>query len=237
MATARRSAEAESATRTALLDAAETLMVEDGYAAVTTRSVANKAGVNNGLVSYYFGTMDGLYIELFRRGAERSLARLKQVLQSDQPLWSLWSLTHDYSSNALTAEFTALSNHRKAIRNEIANYSRTFRTLQLEGLTGVLTSYGVDAERWPPASIILAMTGISRYLHIEESFDVTIGHDQMVSVIEREIRALEGERGSVAAKKRAPKGAPPRKPRSTGQRMGSSPKTVVRKSSRGESGS
>jgi AcrR family transcriptional regulator len=194
MAPARRSPVDDSSTRTALLDAAAALMLEEGYAAVTSRRLAQRAGVNNGLVSYYFGTMDALFIELFRRGAERSLTRLKEALQAPQPLWELWELTHDFTGNALTMEFIALANHRKAIKAEIADYSRTFRTLQLEALSGVIKGYGVDPERWPPASLILAMAACARFLHIEDAFDVHIGHAELVAVIEREIAALEGER-------------------------------------------
>jgi len=220
MAPARRSPADDSVTRTALLDAAAAIMLEEGYAAVTTRRLAQRAGVNNGLVSYYFGTMDALFVELFRRGAERSLARLRTVLRSPQPLWALWELTHDFTSNALTMEFIALANHRKAIRAQIAEYSATFRTLQLEALSGVIEGYGVDPERWPPSSLILAMAAVSRFLHMEDAFDVHIGHAELVAVIEREIAALEGERQPADA-----------------HRIGSSPKTVVRSSSRGELGS
>ncbi|TDD86024.1 TetR/AcrR family transcriptional regulator [Actinomadura darangshiensis] len=191
---ARRSPVDDSASRTALLDAARDLMLDEGYAAVTTRRLGAKAGLNNALVFYYFGTMDNLFVELFRRGAERSLERLKGALRSPQPLWALWELTHDYSSNALTMEFIALANHRKAIRSEIAAYSRRFRTLQLDMLSDVLDGYGVDSGRWPPVSLILFMTGISRFLHIEEGFDLDVGHAETVAVIEREIRALEGDR-------------------------------------------
>ena len=56
MAPARRSPVDGSVTRTALLDAAAAVMLEEGYAAVTTRRLAQRAGVNNGLVSYYFVT-------------------------------------------------------------------------------------------------------------------------------------------------------------------------------------
>ena len=194
MAPARRSPVDESATRTALLDAAAALMLEEGYAAVTTRRLAQRAGVNNGLVSYYFGTLDGLFIELFRRGAERSLARLRQALRSPQPLWALWELTHDFTGNALTMEFIALANHRKAIRAEIAEYSRTFRTMQVEALSDVIKGYGVDPGRWPPASLILVLAAASRFLHMEDAFEVQIGHAELVAVIEREITALEGPR-------------------------------------------
>jgi AcrR family transcriptional regulator len=191
---ARRSTVDDSVTRTALLDAAAALMLEDGYAAVSTRRLATKAGVNSALVYYYFGTMDGLFIELFHRGAERSYERLKAAMQSPQPLWSLWDLTHDFSNNVLTMEFIALANHRKAIKTEIAAYSRKFRTIELETLSRVLADYGVDVDRWPPVSMILLMAGISRFLHIEEAFEVDTGHAEMVAVIEREIRALEGDR-------------------------------------------
>ena len=94
--------------------------------------------MNNGLVHYYFGTMDDLFIELFRRRSERSLERLRRVLDDPQPLWALWEQSHDLSNNAIVMEFIALANHRKAIKKEISVYSRKHRDLQLERLSGVL---------------------------------------------------------------------------------------------------
>src|SRR6478672_1134389 len=76
--------------RTVLLDAAEELMREEGYAAVTSRRVAEKAGLKPQLVHYYFRTMDELFLELFRRRADEGLEAQAQVLQSRQPLWALW---------------------------------------------------------------------------------------------------------------------------------------------------
>lgn len=184
----------DSASRTALLDAAESLMVEHGYAAVTTRRVSSVAGVNNGLVHYYFGTMDDLFVALFRRRSERSLERMEQALDDPQPLWALWEQVHDVSGNAIVMEFIALANHRKAIKTEIATYSRKHRRLQVERLTAVLDGYGVDRERWPAAGLLLLMSGTARFLLLEDSFGVDVGHREAVAVIEREIRALEGER-------------------------------------------
>jgi AcrR family transcriptional regulator len=169
-------------------------MLEEGYAAVSSRRVANEAGVNVGLVYYYFETMDDLFIALFRRGAERSLERQAAVLSSPQPLWGLWDLTHHQTSPAITMEYIALANHRKAIRAEIADYSRRFRVMQLEALGQVLAGYGIDTEEWPPVSIILMMTGISRFLLIEEGFDLDAGHAETVALIERLILDLEGPR-------------------------------------------
>ena len=181
-------------TRTALLDAAQEIMLEDGYAAVTTRRIATRAGVNSALVYYYFDTMDDLFIELFRRGADRSLERLQEALSSPQPLWAFWDLSQDQSRSALTMEFTALANHRHSIRTEIAESSRRFRKVELEALSGALERYGVDPQEWPATSVILVLSGISRFMLIERAFGLDLGHADTVAIIERHIRALEGER-------------------------------------------
>ena len=195
---ARRGNAGDPATRNALLDAAQELMVDEGYAAVTTRRIAARAGLNSALVFYYFDTMDGLFVALFRRGAERSFERLQAALASPQPLWGFWDLIHDRSGSALTMEFIALANHRKAIRAEIAESSRRFRRAQLDTLTEVLAGHGLDPERWPPASLILILSGISRFLLMEEAFDLDIGHAETVRMVEDHIRSLEGDRAGAA---------------------------------------
>lgn len=191
---ARRGNAGDPTTRNALLDAAHELMLTDGYPAVTTRRVAAKAGVNSALVGYYFGSLDGLFIALFQRGAEQSFERLQKALSSPQPLWGFWDLIHDASGSATTMEFIALAKHRKAIRVEIAEYSRRFRNAQLDTLTTVLEGYGVDPERWPAASVVVILSSISRFLLIEEDFGLDIGHAQTEALVEAHIRALEGDR-------------------------------------------
>ena len=71
LTTPRRIGTETSKTRAALLDAAEKLMLEEGYAAVTSRHVAAKAGLKPQLVHYYFRTMEDLFLALFRRRAEQ----------------------------------------------------------------------------------------------------------------------------------------------------------------------
>ena len=68
----------DSTTRDMLVDATSQLMVEEGYAAATSRRVAAKAGVKPALVHYYFPTMDELYLAVFRIGADRLPAELPE---------------------------------------------------------------------------------------------------------------------------------------------------------------
>ncbi|MGI8336271.1 TetR/AcrR family transcriptional regulator [Actinomadura scrupuli] len=180
--------------REAILDAAEQIMLEEGYAAVSTRRVATRAGVNQGMVYYHFGVMDDLFIELFRRGADESFQRQAEALSSPQPLWALWDMMHDQSHTALTMEFVALANHRKAIRGVIAESSRKFRRLQEEAVTRILKERGADTGAWPPLALILFLSSVSRFLLMEQSFDISAGHDQMIAVVESYLREIEGER-------------------------------------------
>ncbi|MQY21732.1 TetR/AcrR family transcriptional regulator [Nocardia macrotermitis] len=183
----------DSPTRAALLDAAEQIMLEEGYAAVSTRRVAARAQANPALVYYYFGTMDTLFIELFRRGAERSYQRQSEALTSPQPLWALWEAIHDRSHTSLTMEFVALANHRKTIRAEIAKSSKRFRALQLEEVARVLDGYGYHSETYTPAALVLLMSSVSRFLRMEEAFGVDAGHDDVTALLEKLLRELEGD--------------------------------------------
>jgi AcrR family transcriptional regulator len=181
----------ESATRTALLDAAEAIMLEEGYAAVSSRRIASRAGVPNA-IHYYFDTMDDLFIELFRRGAVRSLEQQREALTSPQPLWSFWDLLLDRSNGGLNMEFVALANHRKDIRSEIAESSHAFRQQQLEALSSVIEASSSHSAE----AIVLLLSSVSRFILTEEAFDIGTGHAEIVALVEELIGQIEGVRQS-----------------------------------------
>jgi AcrR family transcriptional regulator len=202
--TPRRLGTETSKTRALLLDAAEKLMLEEGYAAVTSRRVAAQAGLKPQLVHYYFRTMDDLFLALYRRRAEQGLERQTRALAAQQPLWALWDLSRDPWGNALTMEFTALANHRKAIRSEIAASAERYRAEQLEGIEVVFERYGVSSQDLPAIVCTVLMTSVSRFLVIEqETLGMSSGHAETVAFVERLIRRLEGSRrrsrGDVAS--------------------------------------
>ena len=180
--------------RTALLDAVERLMLSEGYAAVTSRRVAAEAGVNAGLVYYYFGPMDNLFVEVFRRSAARMLGRQSEALASEQPLWALWDLISDQTNTALNLEFLALGNHRKVVMDEMKDFSKRFRRLQFDGLSKILAKYRVDTKLWPAEAVMLFMDGVARFMGEERTYGLSLGHAQAADVVERLIGELEGRR-------------------------------------------
>jgi AcrR family transcriptional regulator len=184
-----------SKTRTALLEAAERLMLEEGYAAVTSRGVAAEAGLKPQLVHYYFRTMEELFLDLYRSRAEQGLKRRAEALMADQPLWSLWELSREPRGTALTMEFVALGNHRKAIRAEITSSAERFRADQLSAIRAILERYDVDPERYPPLVCTVLMTAISQFLVIEEEMlGMYTGHAETVAFVEEFLTAVEGPR-------------------------------------------
>lgn len=193
MTTARRIGAPDAKNRSVLLDAAEQLMLEEGYAAVTSRRVAQKAALKPQLVHYYFRTMDDLFLAAFRRRAEEGLRLQAQALQSPRPLWALWRFSTDPAATALTMEYVALANHRKALKAEIGYYAERFREEQTKAVGTVLQRYGVDAADVPPLVWSVLITSVSRVLVMEQALGMSLGHPETAAFVERYLHRLEGE--------------------------------------------
>jgi AcrR family transcriptional regulator len=192
MASNRRIGAESSKTRAALLDATEQLMLEEGYAAVSSRRIAQRAGLKPQLVHYYFRTMDDLFLAAFRRRAESGLERQAQVVASDQPLRALWAFGDDPTGTALTMEFAALANHRKSVRAEIARYAESFRRRQTDVLAMVMEEHGVDTELFPPIALMVLITSVSQILVMEEALGMSAGHAETRELVARLLHQFEG---------------------------------------------
>ncbi|MBS9374143.1 TetR/AcrR family transcriptional regulator [Rhodococcus sp. B50] len=192
MTSSRRIGAPDAKNRTVLLDAAEQLMLEKGYAAVTSRRVAERAGLKPQLVHYYFRTMDDLFLEMFRRRAEEGLAIQAEVVKSPSPLRALWEFSTDPAAVAVTMEFIALARHRDALRSEIARYSELFRIGQRDAARAALARSGYELSRVPPVVLSVLMTSISRVIVMEESLGLTEGHAETYELVEWCLSMLEG---------------------------------------------
>lgn len=202
MTSPRRIGAPEAKNRGLLLDAAEQLMLEEGYAAVTSRRLASKAGLKPQLVHYYFRTMEELFLEVFRRRAEEGLQVQAAALNSPQPLWALWRFGTDPAFTRISMEFMALANHRKEMRAEIAYYAERFRDEQRQAVTAALQRYGSkvpkDTQDMPPVVWTVLMSSLSRVLVLEQAIGVSGGHAETCELVESYLRRLEGEPQPIA---------------------------------------
>ena len=69
-------------TRESLIDAAVEVFGRDGFSAASTRSIADRAGVNQALIGYHFGGKPGLYLAVFDRITRRVAQYLGPVAQA-----------------------------------------------------------------------------------------------------------------------------------------------------------
>jgi len=208
MSSPRRVGSQTSRTRDQLLDCAEQLMIEKGYAHVTYRAVAARAGVTAGLVQYYFPKLDDLFIAEIRRRSEQNLDRLVALLDAhaDEPLRVLWEYSRDEATAALTTEFIALGNHRPSIRAEIADVTDKVRRVQLEALAARYGTTGISLGALPPAALLFLLTGIPKLIRLEEGVGVSTTHGEAVRAFESFLDSVEPASRPKAKKptKRAP---------------------------------
>jgi len=165
-------------------------MRDEGYAAATSRRVAAEAGVKQALVYYYFPTMDDLFVEVLRAGADAALERMRAALTDDDPLRTLWEINGDARLTSLNTEFMALANHRKAIRTELKAYAERVRDIETAAVTVALRTNGVDLQKYPPVAVAMLIAQTARSLCNEDAVGVNSGHDELRALVERELGRL-----------------------------------------------
>jgi TetR/AcrR family transcriptional regulator len=195
MKTSRRYGSEDSAVRVQLLDATEQLMLEEGYAAVTSRRLAAKAGLKQPLVYYYFRTMDEVFLAVFRRMTEQGLERLDEALKAKEPIRALWNLNSDPSRTALTMEFLALANHRKVVQAEIARAAERFRSLEVKALDRLWKDRDIEPQL-PSLVVTLLLTSLARGLVQERALGISKGHAPTHAFVEACLRYFEETGGA-----------------------------------------
>jgi AcrR family transcriptional regulator len=195
---ARRIGAENSATRALILDAAESVIREEGYASASTRRVAARAGFKPSLVHYYFPTTDDLLLELSKRGAQASDRMIEAALASDYPLHALWAFFSDTSRTAISLEFMALANHRESIRAHMAEHSEDMRKRQVDALTRLIRERLSGGEDYSPAALSLIMAGVGRALIMEGGLGVDAGHEEARALVEQWLDRLEPMKDELA---------------------------------------
>ncbi|WP_280437714.1 TetR/AcrR family transcriptional regulator [Nocardia carnea] len=167
------------------------LMVAQGYAAITYRSVATEAGVTPGLVQYHFPLLDQLFEAVLETGTDRLVERLGRAVESEQPLRAVWAYARDPAGTALLLEFMALARHRKSIAPALGAGGERLRKALLAALEPTLQRYRIGAHDVPASAIVFLMSAIPRMIHLEESLGTFTGHVEVVDLIEKYLDQVE----------------------------------------------
>ena len=198
MAEGRRPRAATEEKRKRILDAAEEIMLKDGYAAVSSRSVATAVGIQAPLVHYYFASLDDLFVAVLQRRAGRNVERMAAALLSPEPLRAWWQLASDRRGTALFVELLAAANHRPALKAEVGGIARDVRRMQLDVLARLLPEYGIDPEVFPPPLVAAAIQGLAFSAVQDDVAGYDTAADQAIAGMDRLIDRLEARRQPAA---------------------------------------
>jgi AcrR family transcriptional regulator len=92
-------------TRTLIIEATRQRLLADGYAGLSTRKVAEEAGVPLSQLHYYFGSKGGLILALFEEENQRRLQRQKHMYAEDLPLWQRYERACDFLEDDLDSGY------------------------------------------------------------------------------------------------------------------------------------
>jgi AcrR family transcriptional regulator len=183
-----------SKTRALIVQSTERLMLEQGYASITYRRVAARAGVTAGLVQYYFPTLDDLFIAVLRTGTDRIVDELDRASQSDQPLHAIWDYASNPTGAALLVELMAAANHRKKISAEIGRGGERVRRAQLLALSEHDAHHRIADADLPSAALLFMLIAIGRMARLEETFGTRTGHDEAITLVKRFLDTVEPQK-------------------------------------------
>lgn len=183
---ARRMGPAGSDTWHMMLDGAEQVLREEGYAALSSRRIAEQVGMKQRLVYYYFHTMDALIVATFQRLAARELERLRAAQASPKPLRALWDIGLQTSDVRLVSEFMALANRNKELEAEVVRFIEQSRAIHAEVLEAASGPSAIPAD-----SLALLATSLALSVNREARLGISTGHGAAMQMIEDYIALAE----------------------------------------------
>jgi len=190
--------EARTANEEAFLDAAERLLISTGYAGLSVRRLAEEAGANHGLVHYYFGSMEELFLRVLERFTDRLIERQRAMYATDAPFLEKWRTAMGFLEEDIEAgypkvwfELQAMAWNHPDMRDRVARVNGEWRAVLTDAFTTAAEQYGLDQRRFPVAAMVSLVMTFNEGLMLERMSGISDGHDDLLSGIEGWIRELE----------------------------------------------
>jgi AcrR family transcriptional regulator len=174
-------------TEQALLDAAERLLVEAGAGAITTRRVAEEAGVNHGLVHYYFGSVEQLLVRVLERFTERLVERQRQMYAADVPFVEKWRtamayLDEDRPYQKIWFELQALAWNRPELQERLARVHEDWRAVLTEAFAPVREDLRLQI---PLEALVSLVYTFNEGIMLDRMSGIDLGHQELLDWIDK----------------------------------------------------
>jgi AcrR family transcriptional regulator len=182
-----RKTEAREAAESALLDAAERLLLNQGHAAITTRKLATEAGLNHGLVHYYFGSVENVLVRVLERFTGRLIARQRAMYGDPEvPFIEKWRtamryLDEDRSYQKVWWELQALAWNREELRESVARVNEEWRAVLTKAFAEPRERYGIEM---PLDALVSLVITFNEGLILEKLAGIESGHAELLQWID-----------------------------------------------------
>lgn len=183
---------------TALLDAAEALLVDVGHAGVTVRALAERARVNQGLVHYYFGSMEELFLQTLERFTSRLIERQVALYGSPAPFVDKWRtamryLVEDFDSGyqKVWFELQALAWSHPDMRQRVAKVLDAWVDVLRPAFATGLAELGVDTTTVPVDVVVALVVTFNQGIILEQLSGADSGHRQLLDWIDNWLTAQQ----------------------------------------------
>jgi AcrR family transcriptional regulator len=190
------------------LDAAERLLVRVGYAGITTRKLAEEAGLNHGLVHYYFGSMQELLLQVLERHTDRLIARQREMYAAPGPFIDKWRTAMRYLDEDEVSGYAKIWYELQAIgwndpetRKRVVNVDRAWYKVITEALDKAMDEYGIDRSQFPLEAVVTLVATFNEGIHLERLSGIRSGHGALLKAIDNWLESLEArkrKRGAAA---------------------------------------
>ena len=171
----------------ALLDAAERLLVDVGYAGITTRRLADEAGVNHGLVHYYFGSNENLLVQALERFTERLIDRQRELYAADLPFVEKWRtamrylVSEDVSYEKVWLELQAFGWNNAGLRERLARVNAEWRAVLTDAFAEPHRELGITM---PLEALVSLVITFNVGIIVERLGGIETGHDVLLNWID-----------------------------------------------------
>jgi AcrR family transcriptional regulator len=129
-----------------IIEAARTCLLSDGYAALSTRRVAEAAGVPLSQIHYHFRSKQGVILALLDHENRQLVARQRTMYGSDTPLWKRYEQACDFLDDDLASGYVRVLQEMIAAGWSDRDVARRVLEL-LEAWFEVLREVSREAER------------------------------------------------------------------------------------------
>ena len=177
---------ARAETEDRFLDAAERLLADTGHAGITTRRLAEEADANHGLVHYYFGSIENLFVRVLERFTDRLIERQRTMYSSDAPFLEKWRtamryLDADRDYQRIWYELQALAWSRPELRERVAKVDAEWRSVLREALGEPLERYGLPI---PLDALVALVVTFNEGMILERLSGIDTGHAELLAWID-----------------------------------------------------